>query len=414
MTPASAVLPLRLWRVIPAIGIAQIIAWGSLYYSIAVLAGPIGRTLALGKPMIFGAFTIALVISGVLSPYAGRWIDARGGQPVLGLASVLGAGAFALIAVAQGPLVFTLGWIVAGVAMAFGLYDAAMATLNVLVPGAGYRRAVTALTLFGGFASTVFWPLTYWLNETVGWRETCILYALLHLCVCLPLYRLALPRTAVAHPHANGSAARPPHRPAAPTPSFVWLAVAFALGSFTFSVLSVHLISLLTTAGITESDAILVGALIGPMQVLARMIEFVFARELRAVTVGTIAFSLMFAALISLAFVDGERVHAFLFAALYGASNGIMTIIRGTVPAELFGRAGFGALLGRLAMPSFLAKAFAPVAFSLLLAAGLAHSHALWLLILCGASASLCFELARRQAVAADAPAGLNSPRDIH
>lgn len=381
-----------LWRFIPALGVAQVIAWGSLYYSIAVLGGPMGASLGLPQTVVYGGFTLALLLSGVVAPLVGRRIDRYGGRDVLSLAALLGAAAFASLAVARTPPIFFLGWALAGLAMGCGLYDAAMAALNQLAPGPRLRRAVTALTLIGGFASTVFWPLSHWLTTHWDWRVACAVFAGLQLFVCLPLYRLALPATPAHAPSRTQRAPRLPRQ----GPAFWWLAGAFALVSFAFAVLSAHLVALLGAAGIGETDAILVGTLFGPMQVLARIVEYAVAPRVRAVSVGTVSFALMALALWLLTGIDGDRLQAFLFAACYGASNGTLTIVRGTVPAELFGREHYGALLGRLALPSFFAKACAPFLFALMLASGASHAVSTWTLAAIGGLALLSYEMARR------------------
>ncbi len=387
--PLAAPAP-RLRRIVPALGVAQIVAWGTLYYSVAILAAPMSRSLGIAEPLVFGAFSLGLVMSGAVAPYAGRCIDARGGRPVLLFASIAAALGFLGMALSAGAVGFVLSWSMAGVAMGCGLYDAVLAALIPLAPGPSYRRAVTALTLFGGFASTVFWPLSYALEAAVGWRATCVIFACLHVGLCVPLYRLALPQRPRAGP-APLPETHPPAPLAARGAAFRWLATAFALSSFTFSVLAAHLIVLLDASGIARTDAILVGALIGPMQVLARIVEFALARNLRAVTIGTVSFALMFVALCAFPFIDGQRDRAYLFAALYGASNGIMTIVRGTVPIELFGRNRIGALLGRLALPSFFAKALAPAAFSLLLAYAIPASDAVVVLTAAAGMALFAF-----------------------
>lgn len=393
MSDALPTAPARLRRIIPALGVAQVIAWGSLYYSIAVLGGPMGASLGLSQPLVYGGFTLALLLSGAVAPWVGRRIDHLGGRDVLSAAALLGAASFATLALASSVAVFFVGWALAGLAMGCGLYDAAMAALHIRVPGRDYRRAVTALTLIAGFASTVFWPLSYWLVTHWDWRTACAVFAVLHLAVCLPLYRLAVPGP-VPRDGASGAPARPPMPP--PGPAFWWLAAAFAGVSFAFAVLSAHLIALLGDAGIGVDDAILVGALFGPMQVAARIVEFSVAPRVRAVSVGTVAFALMAVALLLLTGIDGSRAQAFLFAACYGASNGILTIVRGTVPAELFGREHYGALLGRLALPSFFAKACAPFLFSVLLAAGTSQVAATWGMAAAGVGALGCYQLARR------------------
>jgi len=354
----------RLGRTVSALGVAQIISWGSLFYTIAVLGSAMRRDLGISDVVLFGSFTAGLFLSGVASPLVGREIDARGGRSVLAAGSVLGALAMAALAASQGPVTMFLGWLLAGIAMSASLYDPAFATLHQ-VSGPSYRRAVTALTLFGGFASTVFWPLSQYLLDEIGWRETFVVYAGLHLFVCLPLHLLLVPRR-----HAARSVAETPHAQAAVRKGdgavFAWLASALALAAFMGTAMAAHVIDLLTATGLSARDAVLVGSLIGPMQVAGRVMEFAFGRHLRALAVGTLAFALMAASLAVFTQVRGIWIVALAFAMIYGWSNGVMTIVRGTVPAELFGSRGYGALLGRLARPQFILKSSAPLALTLL------------------------------------------------
>jgi MFS family permease len=376
--------PVRLTRLIPALGVAQIISWGSLFYAIAVLGEAMRTELGISATWLFGAFTVGLLASGIVSPAVGRLVDTRGGRVVLSWGSALGAASVAMLASAQHYTALFLGWTLAGVAMAACLYDPAFATLHQLAGGA-YRRAVTALTLFGGFASTVFWPLSQWLLDRVGWRDTLWIYAALHAFVCLPLHVWCVPRSvgdasALAAVETEALVATRSARSATGI-VFYALAAAFAAAAFLSATLSAHLITVLKSAGLATRDAVLVSSLIGPMQVAGRIAEFSFERRISAVSAGVLAFGLMTAGLACLAFVDGLSAVAFAFAVLYGWSNGIMTIVRGTVPATLFGRRNYGALLGRLALPAFIAKAIAPVAFTWLIATGLAQVSALWVLV---------------------------------
>jgi hypothetical protein len=260
--------------------------------------------------------------------------------------------------------------------MAACLYDPAFATLHRLT-GAAYRRAVTALTLFGGFASTVFWPASQWLLDAAGWRAALWVYAGLHLAICLPLHLRVPPHRAgtdressvAVHTEATASESEPP-APAG-RGAFRWLAASFARAALLSAALSVHLITLLKGAGLGAREAVLASALIGPMQVAGRVAEFFFMRRVSPLAVGTFAFVLMVAGMICLALVAHLPAVAVLFAVVYGWSNGVMTIVRGTVPAVLFGHRNYGALLGSLALPSFVAKALAPLAFALVLAPAL-------------------------------------------
>ena len=381
-------------RVVPALGLAQIVSWGTLFYAIAVLGPAIRDELRTSDIILFGSFTCGLFASGVVSPWIGRRIDAHGGRGVLAGGSLLGAIACATLAFANSPAVMFLGWLAAGVAMAACLYDPAFATLH-RISGASYRRAVTALTLFGGFASTVFWPLSQFLLDTVGWRSAFGIYAALHALLCLPLHLIFVPRSAIRAP---AIAPETTEVKAAPLVGAVFrrLAAALALATFISSALSAHLIVLLTSSGLAARDAVLVGSLIGPMQVAGRIMEFAFTRHVRALAVGTLAFSLLAAALIVLSQVHGVWIVALAFAILYGWSNGVMTIVRGTVPAELFGQHEYGALLGRLAQPQFIAKAIAPLALTFVFAVDPSRNGSLWTLVGCGAVALYAYRRAIR------------------
>ena len=359
---------MRLWQVIPALGIAQIISWGSLYYSIAVLASPIQAALGISQTGLFGAFTIGMLVSGAASPLVGKLVDERGGRNVLTAGSVVGAAAFVTLSLAHNPLTFLAGWVLGGVAMAATLYDPAFATLHQL-SREHYRRSVTALTLIAGFASTSFWPLTSVLEAGIGWRGTFAVFALLHFLVCLPLHWFLVPR--MNAPVQAKTAESPGKEKDSPSASYFWLAAAFSIAMFVMAVVFAHLIEMLKARGLSARDAVLIGSIIGPLQVAARIVEFNFARHARATRVGMIAFGLFAIAILVLAFAGQSFWWAVAFAILFGASNGIMTIVRGTAPAELFGQQRLGSLLGRLARPAFIAKAIAPVIFAALLAHGL-------------------------------------------
>lgn len=356
-----------LWIVIGALGVAQIVSWGTLFYSIAVLGSALKAATGAGELLLFGSFSAGLLVSGFAAPWIGARIDAVGGRGMLAGGSLLAAVACALLGVANGPVLLTLGWLVAGAAMAATLYDPAFATLHQLA-GPAYRRSVTILTLYGGFASTVFWPLGQTLLETWGVHVTYFVFALLHLVVCLPIHLVVLPRGRV-DVEARGAT---PHVPVVgqardPRAAFLWLSVALSIASFAAAAISAHLLLLLQEGGLSAREAVAIGALIGPMQVVGRVMEFSFARQVSAIAAGSIAFATLAAALLLLPLAGSVFALAVFFAMLYGWSNGVMTITRGTVPEVLFGSQGYGALLGRLAQPQFLARAFAPAALAAVL-----------------------------------------------
>lgn len=395
---ASAQRAPYLWRRVCALGVAQIVSWGTLFYTIAVLGAPMRADTGVGELWLFGSFTAGLFVSGIASPFVGRAIDARGGRRVLAGGSLLGALACAVLAFATGPLTVLAGWLIAGVAMAAALYDPAFATLHQIA-GNAYRRAVTALTLFGGFASTVFWPLSQFLLDTIGWRDTYLVYAGLHLALCLPVHLASVPAgRVVGWTHAPATADEDAHPRGGAT--FAWLAVALALAAFIGSAIAAHLVTLVTATGLSARDAVLVGSLIGPMQVAGRIVEFAFTRHVRAIAIGTFAFVLMAVALAIFTQVRGVWIVALAFAIPYGWANGVLTIVRGTVPAELFGHRDYGALLGRLALPQFVLKAVAPFALALLFIvdpARTATPYALLLLALFALAAYLAAIAASRR-----------------
>ena len=276
MTTAAPAQPLL--RLITGLGIAQIISWGSLFYSIGVLGPAMRGELGVSEFFLFGAFTAGLLVSGALARYAGRLIDARGGRLVLSIGSTISVLAMLVLAVAPNGAVLAAGWLIAGAAMAFCLYDPAFATLGQHA-GPRYRRAVTALTLFGGFASTVFWPLSHLLMEAWGWRVTLAAFAGMHLFICLPIHRYLVPGHLVV-PHEAAFARESGKGGRLGDPRLFWLTVSLALATFVFSVIAVHIITLLTGAGLTSAQAVTVSMLVGPMQVAGRIVEMGFSNKI--------------------------------------------------------------------------------------------------------------------------------------
>jgi MFS family permease len=360
-----------------------------------VLAAPIEASLGISQTALFGAFTAGLLISGVASPTTGRMVDEHGGRNVLAAGSLFGGGAFFLLAAAQNTATFFCGWVFAGLAMAATLYDPAFATLHQL-SREHYRRSVTALTLIAGFASTAFWPLTSGLETSLGWRGTLTVFALLHLLVCLPLHWFGVPRARKQLETQAVTSLEP--RNSTQSASYYWLATAFSLAMFVMAVVFAHLIEMLKGRGLSPANAILVGSLIGPTQVAARVVEFTLARRARATRVGMVAFGMFALAILVLAFAGRSFWWAVAFAVLFGASNGILTIVRGTAPAELFGQHKLGLLLGRLGRPAFVAKAIAPVIFAALIAHGVTASWAEAALALVACAGCASFILAVRLA----------------
>jgi MFS family permease len=376
---------------IPALGAAQIVSWGTLFYHVAVLGKSIRDELGLSASVLFGAYTVGLITSAIMAPVSGRRVDRLGGRVVLSTGSVVAAAALATLALSQGALSLVAGYLLSGMAMSMTLYDPAFATLHRLRP-TEYRRLVTMLTLFGGFASTVFWPIGSALNGALGWRGALLCFALLHLLVCLPLHLLVIPREDPVP--SEGMARR-----AVPTTHagsrFYWLAASFALASLIFGSVTAHLIEILTGRGIDVAHAVIIGACIGPMQVAGRILELSIARRTRVVHIAMLSFGLLATAMILLGLVGaGSIALGLLFAATYGMGNGIYTILRGVAPAEILGATGMGNLLGRLARIHLPAAALAPFGFALLRDAGLTPAQLAGLCAMIAALAAACFLIA--------------------
>ncbi|MCM2327077.1 MAG: MFS transporter [Lysobacter sp.] len=361
----------RRWRVVAALGVTQIVSWGSVYYAFAVVMDAAGRDLGASPPAVVGAYSAALLVSGLVAAPVGRHIDRHGARLAM-TAGSLGA-ALLLAAFSQVTSVWALYavWAGLGAVMGLVLYEPAFASL-ALVFRADLRKAITVLTLAGGFASTVFWPLTQWLATDFGWREAVLVLAAINLALCVPLHALFLPakgRPADAPAGAADDAAGRARLVA--DRRFRWLAVAFTLNMLAFAAMGLHLLAMLKEQGFTPEKAAWLAALVGPMQVAGRIAEFAFAHRASPARVGEIALFVFPVSLAVLAFAGGSTWAVVAFAILYGASNGVMTIVRGTVPAEIWGRDGYGGLTGLMATPVLLARAAGPFAGAgILVAAG--------------------------------------------
>lgn len=380
---------------IGGLGVAQIISWGSLYYAIGVLGPPLRAELGISELFLFGSFTAGLLVCGALAPAAGRLIDRKGGRIVLSWGSVVGAIAMIILATAPNRIALVAGWIVAGASMTATLYDPAFATLSQHA-GDRYRRAVTSVTLLGGLASTAFWPLSHVLLDAWGWRSTFGIYAALQLLVCLPIHVFLIPESPRALRPRDATRPVDARSPAFASPSLAWLNAAFAIANFVVGVIAVYMVGLLGGAGLDTAQAVAVAMLMGPMQVAGRLIEMGFLARARATRVGLLAFVLIISALVALAIASGT-VLAVAFVVMYGCGNGILTIVRGAVPAEIYGSQGLGELLGHLSRPASYARALAPAGYAGILTLGYTQSAAMVALALLLAVGLACYWFAVRR-----------------
>jgi MFS family permease len=351
---------------IAALGIAQILGWGTSFYFPAVLAEPIVADTGWSLFWVVSGTSIGLLVAGLISPRVGAFIDRRGGRPALALSSLLYAVGLTTIGLAPNLPVYLAGWVLLGGGMGTGLYDAVFAALGKLY-GADARAPITNLTLFGGFASTVCWPLSALLAETFGWRGACLVYAALHLAVALPLQMAVMPplRTPPAGagssgPEAGGSLMLS----ARERTGFLLLAVIMAIASAIGSIVIVHFMIFLQARGADLALAVTLGTLFGPAQVGARVVERLFGRHYHPIWTMVASCLLMAFGLAML--LGGFHILA-LTVLIYGSGYGIMWIARGTLPLALFGAERFPTLIGRLAFPSLIVQALAPSAGALLI-----------------------------------------------
>ena len=382
------------------LGTAQTLAWASSYYLPAMLAAPMAHDLGVATSTVFAAFSVALIVSALLGPFAGRAIDRHGGRPVLVGTNLLFAVALVDMALAQGPVGLFAAWVLMGVAMGSGLYEAAFATL-VRLYGQSARGAITGITLIAGFASTVGWPLSAWMETQWGWRGACAGWAALHLLVGVPLNGW-LPRADTAKKPPPPSADEPvaaisepatPATPAAvhPLRTTVLLSFVFAVTWFTSTAMAAHLPRLLQASGTSLQAAVALAALVGPAQVAARLLEFGLLRRLHPLLSAQLAAAAHPVGAGLLMVLGGPA--AAVFTLLHGAGNGILTIAKGTLPLVLFGPAGYGARQGLMMVPARVAQAFAPVLFDMAL--DRTGAAALWLTTLLGLAALAALWLLR-------------------
>jgi MFS family permease len=366
-------MPLHLSRerlLVPVLGIFQIFAWGSSFYLLAVLAKPIAADTGWSLTWIVGALSAGLLVAGAVSPRVGLLIGSSGGRTVLATGCVLLAMGLATIGAAPNIAVFVFGWLIIGVGMGAGLYDPAFATLGHSL-GDRARPAITTLTLWGGFASTVCWPLSALFVDHLGWRAACVLYAGIHLCLNLPLLLAVIPaqgrKQAIARSPANNTDPLTPHE----RRCFLAMSALVVIIGLIMSIISVHLLVLLQAQGMTLAAAVSLGALIGPAQVAARIGEM--AGRGRHHPLWTVTASVVLVA-IGLTLLTAGFPVAALSLILYGAGNGLSSIARGTLPLAFFGPGRYGALIGRLARPHLMAQAIAPSLGALVISAAGGHS----------------------------------------
>lgn len=371
------------WVMVWMMAVAQVISWGTLFYSFSLFVVPMEESLGWSRPLLNGALSLGLLCSGMAAFPVGAWIDHHGGRGVMTLGSL--AGGLLLLAWAQveTPWVFYLIWVLIGTSMAGVLYEPAFAVLTAVF-GPEARRAITAMTLVGGFASTIFMPLTQLFIGVCGWRTALLILGVLNLAVCLPLHALFVPGKATAHTPEALEETRPmsdERRVIMRGRVFIGLAIWFTAYNAAQSALIFQFVPLLTTWGVETAVILTSLAIIGPMQVAGRVILMCFSTRLETREIGIAVTVLLPAALLTLLFFPHTLLWLGLAATLYGAGNGIMTIVRGIAVSDLIGRTHYGTVNGALTVPTNVAKALAPVVAAALWSAARDPSLMLWAIL---------------------------------
>lgn len=379
-----------------ALGITQITAWGTGFYCLGVLAKPIVAETGWSMATVFLGFSVALVVMGMISTPVGRFIDRFSARVVMSAGTViLSAGLLALSRM-HDQVTYMIVWVVIGVGMRCCLYDAAFAALVQVVPSRG-RKAISYLTLYGAYASTIFWVVGHYFNQAYGWRGTLVIFATINLAVCLPLNWVGLSRredeAAAAPPVASvdGPALEGRMR----VIGIALFALIMSINSFVFGVISLQLVPVLEAAGLVGATAVWVASLKGHGQFIGRVTEIFFGRNLKAMTIARIAIAVVPLSILLLFVARGELAILVAFALVLGASQGVITIVRGAVPLALFGTKGYGEVLGVIATPVLLVNAFAPTIFALLVDHFGWHAS-LYVLLGCAMTTWLAIEMMSR------------------
>lgn len=351
-----------------ALGLTQIIGYGSLYYSFSILAPSMARDLNWSSEWIFGALSAALLIGGLAAPTMGKWIDRFGAGRVMTGGSAIAAAALVACALSSGKVAFVAALIAIEAASNLVQYGAAFALLVQIRPKVA-QRSITYLTLIAGFASTIFWPITTTLHAHMSWQSVYLVFAALNIAVCLPIHAWLSFSVSKSRKEASGGPAKhvePSLAPSIRTPAFVLMVTGFALESFVNAALLVHMVPVLSGLGL-GAMAVMVGTLFGPSQVLSRFTNMVFGGGLSQLTLALISAVLLPAALVILIVTAPSVPGALMFAVVFGLGSGLSSIVQGTLPLALFGSEGYGKRQGQVLAIRLVISSTAPFILAFLM-----------------------------------------------
>jgi MFS family permease len=390
------------WPLVLALALAQLVAWGTLYYAFAILMTPMGAELGWSKAEMNGALSLGLAVTGTASFAVGRWIDHHGGRTLMALGSLVGALLLVLWSEITELWQLYAVWVGIGAVSATVLYDPVFAVVARAF-AADYRRAITTITLLGGLASTAFIPLTQGLVGTFGWRHTLLVLALIELPICagIPWLLLRGRETAATATVAASEGRRLGIVGRAMQQPVYWLLVAsFVSFALFYTALLFNLVPMLGERGFTTGQAVAVYAVIGPSQVAGRIVLLAMERRLTATVAGIVATMLPVAALLILGTAAPGSLSAYAFAVAFGAGMGIKTIVQATAAPEFLGREGYGALQGSIMTPIYAAQAASPFAAAMIWQIGGGYHVLERVLLLAALASAVAFALAALLAAA--------------
>lgn len=381
----------RAWLIVWGVAVAQLVSWGTQFYAFALYVVPMEQDLGWSRAELNAALSIGLLVAGLVAVPVGSWIDRVGGRALMTGGSLLGALLLALWPLAGSLWLFYALWAVLGLAMAATLYDPAFAVMTRTFPQ-DYRRAITAVTLVGGLASTAFIPLTQFLIERLGWQHSLYVLAAFNV-LCAAIHGSLIPRATPPAHRADMADDGTGLRAALGRPSFWALTLAFTLNALTFTALIFHLVPLLSDRGLGMELIVAGFTLIGPMQVAGRILLVTFGRRLSMGGVGSLVILAYPVAIVILMLPPGALT-VFSFATIYGLANGTLTIIRGVIVADYYGQRAYGAINGAITMPTSIARAAAPFLAALIWQAAGGYAPVLWALFVVALVSASCFWLA--------------------
>ncbi|MEY4266936.1 MAG: hypothetical protein RIS90_1471 [Pseudomonadota bacterium] len=392
-------------RLVGWLSVAQLVSWGSTFYLFALLMTPVEQALGLSRAESSLAFSLALLVEGLLAYPVGRWIDRGHERMVMSGGSLLAALCLALLSQVTSLLGYYLAWAGLGAAMAAMLYLPVFAVVTRRFPD-DFRRAIITMTFLGGLASTVFIPLIAWLMVSWGWRTAVLVLAALHLLVCLPVHGLALRHAPQSlRPTLSGQPAAATLTRHLRSPTFALVGLFVVLMMAVTVALPAHMVSLLREHGMSEAWAIAVPASIGVIQVAGRLLMYFYEHHLDVHRANRLILTLLPLALLAL--LAGPLLSGWqhglmlLFVLLWGMGNGMLTIVKGTAMALYVSREHVASLNGALGVPQALARAAAPLLLGLLWTPGNGYTSGIWLLLAISLLALGAFTLAQRRAALA-------------